>query len=310
MHTKDFISIHDLTVEEIHGIFDLTSQMKAAKEKYSNVLGGKLLALIFEKPSLRTRMSFEVGIRQLGGDAVYLSPSEIQIGKRESVRDVGRVLERMVDGIMIRTFGHEIVLELAKAVRIPVMNGLTDLLHPCQAMADYFTIKEKRGDLKGLKVVFVGDGNNVCHSLMFGAAKLGVDFWAATPKGYEPKKEIVRLAGEDAKATGAKIQVVNDPQTAVRNCDVVYTDVWASMGQEAEAETKKKSFLAYQVNKSLFSLANPDALFLHCLPAHRGEEVTDDVIESKNSVVFDEAENRVHVQKAIMYDLMKEKLAR
>jgi ornithine carbamoyltransferase len=305
MHTKDFISIHDLTVEEVHGIFDLTSQMKATKEKYSNVLRGKLLALIFEKPSLRTRVSFEVGIRQLGGDGIYLSPSEIQMGKRESVRDVGRVLERMVDGIMIRTFGHEIVLELAKTVRIPVMNGLTDLLHPCQAMADYFTIKEKRGDLRGLKVVFVGDGNNVCHSLMFGAAKLGVDFWAATPKGYEPKKEIVQLASEDSKATRARIQVVNDPQVAVRNCDVVYTDVWASMGQEAEAESKKRSFLAYQVNNKLFSLAKPDALFLHCLPAHRGEEVTDDVIESKNSVVFDEAENRVHVQKAIMYDLMK-----
>jgi ornithine carbamoyltransferase len=306
MHTKDFISIHDLTVEEIHGIFDLTSQMKVGKEKYSNVLSGKLLALIFEKPSLRTRVSFEVGIRQLGGDAIHLSPSEIQMGKRESVRDVGRVLERMVDGIMIRTFGHEIVLELAKAVRIPVMNGLTDLLHPCQAMADYFTIQEKKGDLKGLKVVFVGDGNNVCNSLVFGAAKLGVDFWAATPKGYEPKKEIVQLAGEDAKATGARIQVVNDPQAAVRNCDVIYTDVWASMGQEGEAETKKKSFLAYQVNKNLFSLAKPDVLFLHCLPAHRGEEVTDEVIDSSNSAVFDEAENRVHVQKAVMYDLMKQ----
>jgi ornithine carbamoyltransferase len=308
MHTKDFISIHNLTVEEVHRLFDLTKEMKARREKFSNALAGKILALIFEKPSLRTRVSFEVGIRQLGGSAVYLSPSEIQMRKRESVPDVGKTLERMVDGIMIRTFGHEIVLELAGAVRIPVINGLTDLLHPCQVMADYFTILEKRENLRGLKVVFVGDGNNVCHSLMFGAAKLGVDFWAATPKGYEPKREIIQPANEDARATGARIHVVNDPQEAVRNADVVYTDVWASMGQETEAETRKKSFLPYQVNKKLFSLAKPDALFLHCLPAHRGEEVTDDVIDSSNSVVFDEAENRLHVQKAIMYELMRQRL--
>jgi ornithine carbamoyltransferase len=305
MHTKDFISIHDLTIEEVHHIFDLTKEMKAAREKFSNALERKILALIFEKPSLRTRVSFEVGIRQLGGDAVYLSPSEIQMGKRESVHDVGKTLERMVDGIMVRTFGHEIVLQLAKAVRIPVINGLTDLLHPCQAMADYFTVLEKKRNLKGLKVVFVGDGNNVCHSLMFGAAKLGVDFWAATPEGYEPRKEIVQSANEDARTTGARFHVVNDPQEAVRNADVVYTDVWASMGQEGEAEARKRSFLPYQVNQKLFSLAKPDALFLHCLPAHRGGEVTDDVIDSSNSVVFDEAENRLHVQKVIMYELMR-----
>jgi ornithine carbamoyltransferase len=305
MRSKDFISIHDLTIEEVHHIFDLAKEMKAGKERFSNALRGKTLALIFEKPSLRTRVSFEVGIRQLGGEAVYLSPSEIQMGKRESVRDVGRVLERMVEGIMIRTFGNEIVLELAKAVRIPVINGLTDLLHPCQAMADYFTVLEKRGNLKGLRVVFVGDGNNVCHSLMFGAAKLGVDFWAATPSGYEPKKEIVQAASEDARTTGARLHLANDPQEAVRNADVVYTDVWASMGQEAEAAVRRKSFLPYQVNQELFSLAKPDALFLHCLPAHRGDEVTDDVLDSGNSVVFDEAENRLHVQKAILYKLMK-----
>jgi ornithine carbamoyltransferase len=308
MHTKDFISIHDLTVEEVHHLFDITKEMKLGGKKFSNALDRKILALIFEKPSLRTRVSFEVGIRQLGGDAVYLSPSEIQMGRRESVRDVGRTLERMVDGIMIRTFGHDIVLELAKAVRIPVINGLTDLLHPCQAMADYFTVLEKKGNLKGIKVVFVGDGNNVCHSLMFGAAKLGVDFWATTPKSYEPNKEIVQPANEDARATGARIHVLNDPQEAVRNADVVYTDVWASMGQESEAEARMRSFLPYQVNKKLFSLAKPDALFLHCLPAHRGEEVTDDVIDSSNSVVFDEAENRLHVQKAIMYELMRQRL--
>ncbi|MGA9364847.1 MAG: ornithine carbamoyltransferase [Bacteroidota bacterium] len=305
MHTKDFISIHDLTVGEVHHIFDLTREMKAEREKFSNALEGKILALIFEKPSLRTRVSFEVGIRQLGGNAVYLSPLEIQMGKRESIHDVGKTLERMVDGIMVRTFGHEIVLELAKAVRVPVINGLTDLLHPCQAMADYFTVLEKKRNLKGLKVVFVGDGNNVCHSLMFGAAKLGVDFWAATPRGYEPKKEIVQSASEDARVAGARLHVVNDPQEAVRDADVVYTDVWASMGQETEAEARKRTFLPYQVNQKLFSFAKPDALFLHCLPAHRGDEVTDDVIDSSNSVVFDEAENRLHVQKAILYELLR-----
>lgn len=305
MRTKDFISIHDLTTDEIYQIFELTKEMKSNPQKFSKSLEGKILALIFEKPSLRTRVSFEVGIRQLGGDAIYLSPSDIQMGKRESVYDVGKTLERMVDGIMIRTFGHDIVLELARAVKIPVINGLTDLLHPCQAMADYFTMLEKKGDLKNLKVVFVGDGNNVCHSLMFGAAKLGVNFWAATPKGYEPKKEIYNLAIEDAKSTGAKINITNDPEEAVKDADVVYTDVWASMGQESEAEVRKKIFQSYQVNKKLFSLAKPNALFMHCLPAHRGEEVTNDVIDSPNSVVFDEAENRLHVQKAIMYELMK-----
>jgi ornithine carbamoyltransferase len=307
MRTKDFISIHDLTTEEIYQIFELAKEMKANPKKFSKSLEGKILALIFEKPSLRTRVSFEVGIRQLGGDAIYLAPSDIQMGKRESVYDVGKTLERMVDGIMIRTFGHNIVLELARAVKIPVINGLSDLLHPCQAMADYFTMIEKKGDLKNLKVVFVGDGNNVCHSLMFGAAKLGVNFWAATPKGYEPKKEIYELAIEDAKSTGAKINIVNDPEEAVKDADVVYTDVWASMGQESEAEIRKKIFQPYQVNQKLFSLAKPDAIFMHCLPAHRGEEVTDDVIDSPNSVVFDEAENRLHVQKAIMYELMREK---
>ncbi len=307
MKTKDFISIHDLTTEEIYQIFELAKEMKSNPKKFSKSLEGKILALIFEKPSLRTRVSFEVGIRQLGGDAIYLAPSDIQMGKRESVYDVGKTLERMVDGIMIRTFGHNIVLELARAVKIPVINGLSDLLHPCQAMADYFTMIEKKGDLKNLKVVFVGDGNNVCHSLMFGAAKLGVNFWAATPKGYEPKKEIYELAIEDAKSTGAKINIVNDPEEAVKDADVVYTDVWASMGQESEAEIRKKIFQPYQVNQKLFSLAKPDAIFMHCLPAHRGEEVTDDIIDSPNSVVFDEAENRLHVQKAIMYELMREK---
>jgi ornithine carbamoyltransferase len=307
MRSKDFISIHDLSTEEIYQIFELAKDMKFNKLGYSDALKGRILALIFEKPSLRTRVSFEVGIRQLGGGAIYLSPSDIQMGKRESVHDVGKTLERMVDGIMVRTFGHEILLELARSVKIPVINGLTDLLHPCQAMADYFTMMEKKGDLRKLKVVFIGDGNNVCHSLMFGAAKLGVNFLAVTPPGYEPRREIFNMAVEDARSTGAKINVVNDPAEGIKDADVVYTDVWASMGQEAESEKRRKIFKPYQVNRNLFSLAKPDAIFMHCLPAHRGEEVTDEIIDSESSIVFDEAENRLHVQKAIMYELMKER---
>lgn len=307
MHTKDFISIHDLTVDEFRYLFDLARDIKRHPEVYASSLKGKTLAMIFEKPSLRTRVTFEVGIQQLGGFAVYLSPSDISLGKRESVADVARNLSRWVDAIMIRTFGHAICTELAKHASVPVINGLTDLLHPCQAMADYFTMMETKGSLKGLSVVFIGDGNNVAHSLMFGAAKSGAFLTVATPRGYEPKKEIINMAMEDAKATGAQIRLLNEPREAIRGADVVYTDVWASMGQEAEAETRRRVFAPYQVNADLMKLAKPDAIFMHCLPAHRGEEVTDEVIDSPQSVVYDEAENRLHVQKAIMVDLMKER---
>jgi ornithine carbamoyltransferase len=301
----DFLSVRDMSTKEILETFSLARKMKANRMKFAKALQGKTLALIFEKPSLRTRTSFDVGIQQLGGFSLYLSPAEISLGKRESVHDVAKNLERMVQGIMIRTFAHQIVIDMAMHASIPVINGLTDYSHPCQAMADYLTIQEKKKKLKGLKLCYVGDGNNVAHSLMFAGARLGVSVTIACPPGYEPNPSATQQAIGDAKATSARIEVVQDPVEGVRNADVVYTDVWASMGQEAEAEARKKIFLPYQVNRGLMSKAKKDAIFMHCLPAHRGDEVTDEVIDSPQSVVFDEAENRLHVQKAIMYQLMK-----
>lgn len=303
---RDFLSVRDFTTEEILESFELARDMKKDRMKYSEALKGQTLALIFEKPSLRTRTSFDVGIQQLGGYSLYLSPHEINLGKRESVYDVAKNLERMVQAIMIRTFAHQIVEDMAKYARIPIINGLTDLLHPCQAMADYLTILEHKGKLdNSLKVVYVGDGNNVAHSLMYAGARLGVNVTVSTPRGFEPNVIVWKNAVEDAQTKGAKIEIIHDPIEAVKDADVVYTDVWASMGQESEAEKRKQIFRPYQVNSRLMSYAKSDAIFMHCLPAHRGEEVTDEVIDSPQSVVFDEAENRLHVQKAIMYKLMK-----
>lgn len=302
---KDFLSIRDFTREEILKTFNLAADMKAHPESYASALKGKTLALVFEKPSLRTRVSFDVGVQQLGGFSVYLSPTEINLGKRESVHDVAKNLERMVQGIMIRTFAHQLVTDMARYASVPVINGLTDYSHPCQAMADYFTIQEIKGDLNGLKLCFVGDGNNVAHSLMFAGARLGAHVTVACPAGYEPDSVAVQQSSEDAKATGARIEITHDPNEGLKNADVVYTDVWASMGQEAEAESRRLVFRPFQVNRSLMAKAKGDAIFMHCLPAHRGEEVTDDVIDAPSSVVFQEAENRLHVQKAIMYQLMK-----
>jgi len=304
---KDFISIHDLTLYEYSEIMDLTADVKKRPQHYHKALKNKVLAMIFQKPSLRTRMTFEVGMLHLGGEAVYLAPSDIQLGSREGVHDVGKNLERWVDGIMIRTFAHQIILDLAASTRIPVINALTDLLHPCQAMADFFTLKEKKGDLAGLKFAYVGDGNNVCHSLMFAAAKAGSSMAVATPAGYEPDAEIVRLAREDGKDTGFRLHITGNPSEAVKDADAVYTDVWASMGQEAEKAERARIFAPYQVNGALMAKARPETFFMHCLPAHRGEEVTDEVIDSPNSIVYDEAENRLHVQKAIMLLLMGKK---
>ena len=302
---RDFLKITDFTTEEILETLDVAAKMKANPMDFSDSLKGKTLALIFEKPSLRTRTSFDIGIQQLGGYSLYLSPAEINLGKRESVYDVSMVLDRMVQGIMIRTFGHDIVESMAKFTKIPIINGLTDYTHPCQGMADYLTIKEHKGDFKGLKVVYVGDGNNVTHSLMYGGARLGIHVVATTPVGYEPNLVAFKEAEEAAKETGGKIEYIRDPFEAVKDADVVYTDTWASMGQEAEAEIRRQIFRDYQVNDDLMSRAKSDAIFMHCLPAHRNEEVTDSVIDSKQSVVFDEAENRLHAQKAIMYKLMK-----
>ncbi len=303
---NDFLSLRDFTPQQVRHLLDLARQIKAHPLDYSQVLEGKTLALIFEKPSLRTRVSFDVGIQQLGGFSLYLSPAEIQLGKRESVHDVAKNLERMVQGIMIRTYAHEIVEKMAEHASVPVINGLTDFSHPCQAMADFLTIEEVLGKSAGLKVAYVGDGNNVAHSVMFAGAQLGAHVWVATPPDYEPKAEAVNGARVRGVQTGATCTLTHDPVVAVRDADVVYTDVWTSMGQEAEAELRRYVFLPFRVDAALFAQAKPAAIFMHCLPAHRGDEVTDEVIDSLHSVVFQQAENRLHAQKAILYELMKD----
>jgi ornithine carbamoyltransferase len=300
--TKDFLSIHDLSAYEYSKLMDLTQDVKKNPRKYRTKLQDKVLAMIFEKPSLRTRVTFEAGMIQLGGEAIYLSPTDIQVGKRESVHDIGKNLERWVDGIMIRTFAHRIVIDLAAVTSIPVINALTDLSHPCQGMADFFTLREKKRDLQ--KLAYVGDGNNVCHSLMFAAARAGIAMAVAVPQGYEPSPEIIRQAQEDGRETGYSFELTHDPYAAVRGADAVYTDIWASMGQESEKEKRAKIFAPFQVNKALMAEAKPGAFFMHCLPAHRGDEVTDEVMDSPQSIVFDQAENRLHIQKAIMLSLM------
>jgi len=309
MLRNDFLSIRDFTPNEIREFIELARLIKSNPELFADSLKGQTLALIFEKPSLRTRVSFDVGIHQLGGFALYLSPAEINLGKRESVYDVAKNLERMVQGIMIRTFAHEIVDQMADYAGIPIINGLTDYSHPCQAMADYLTMLELKGEVAGLKVAFVGDGNNVAHSLMFAGAQLAAKVWVATPPKYEPDAAAIRWATERGQSTGGTCTVTNDPVEAVCGADVVYTDAWTSMGQEAEKEQREKIFRPYQVNADLFKLAKPDSIFMHCLPAHRGDEVTADVIDSVHSVVFQQAENRLHAQKAIMVELMKPKVA-
>jgi ornithine carbamoyltransferase len=304
---KDFLSIRDLSVYEFGQMLDLADEVKKHPDKYRKALKHKILAMIFQKPSLRTRMTFEAGMLRLGGEAIYLAPSDIQMGSREGAYDIGKNLERWVDGIMIRTFGHQIAVDLAASCRIPVINALTDLSHPCQAMADFQTLREHKGALPGLKLAYVGDGNNVCHSLMLAAARGGTRMAVATPAGYEPNPDVVRLAREDGRDTGFTLTLTNSAEEAVSGADAVYTDVWASMGQEAEKEKRAKIFAPYQVNGRLMAQAKKDALFMHCLPAHRGDEVTDEVIDSPNSVVYDEAENRLHAQKAILISLMGEK---
>jgi len=305
----DFLSIRDFTPAQIWELLHFAQQIKAHPEAYCSALKGKTLAMIFEKPSLRTRVTFDVGIHQLGGFSLYLSPAEINLGKRESVFDVAKNLERMVHGIMIRTFAHDIVEGMAHYAAIPIINGLTDYSHPCQAMADYLTMLEVKGSLAGLKVAFIGDGNNVAHSLMFAGAQLGAHVWVATPSGYEPRGDALAWSQHRGAETGGTCTLTDDAAQAARDADVIYTDVWASMGQEAEADLRRRSFLPYQVNASLFALAKPDAIFMHCLPAHRGDEVTDEVIDCPRSVIFQEAENRLHAQKAIMVRLMKTPVA-
>jgi ornithine carbamoyltransferase len=304
MKRKDLLSLRDLNTQEIRELLSSAFDIKANPAKYAESLRGKALALIFEKPSLRTRVTFDVGIHQMGGYSVNLTPAEINLGKRESVRDVAKNLERMVQGIMVRTFAHEIAEKMAEHARIPVINGLTDFSHPCQGLADYMTILEIKEDFHNLKLAYVGDGNNVAHSLIYGAVRLGLHIVVSTPNGFEPEAEVLEWALYNAGETGSRVQVTHDPDSAVDKADVVYTDVWTSMGQEAESERRREIFLPYQVNEALFNRAKPDAIFMHCLPAHRGDEVTDGVIDSDRSVVFQQAENRLHIQKAILLALM------
>ncbi len=305
LSVQDLISDTDLTRSDLKMTFDLAERVKTDPHAYSSALEGKQLAMIFEKPSLRTRTTFEVGMTSMGGHAVYLEHSKPRLGERESVKDTAKNLERWVDGIVARTYSHQAVLEMAEHASIPVINALTDLLHPCQSLADFFTLQEKFGRLKGLKLAYVGDGNNVCHSLMITGAKLGAAIRVATPPGFEPKPEYVAEAKAAARETGAKLQFFHDPVAAVTGAQAVYTDVWASMGQEFAAHLRSQVFASFQVNDTLMAAADSGAVFMHCLPAHRGMEVTDDVMDSPRSIVYDQAENRLHVQKALLILLMQ-----
>lgn len=303
MKGRDLLSLRDLTTEEVYEILDLAKELKAKQKSGTAhpLLKGKTLGMIFQKSSTRTRVSFEVGMYQLGGSALFLSGQDLQIGRGEPIKDTARVLSRYLDGVMIRTFDHADIEEFAKYADIPVINGLTDLAHPCQVLTDLLTIQEHKGKtLKGLKMAYIGDGNNMVHSLLSGCAKVGIDFAVATPKGYAPQDEIVAAAKEDAKALGASITVTEDIYEAAKDADVLYTDVWASMGQEAEHDERVKIFKDYQINNKLLEVADKAAIVLHCLPAHRGEEIAEDVLEMNQQVIFDQAENRLHVQKAIM----------
>lgn len=303
---KHLISLNDLSQKEIFDILTVAQKLKEENKKgiKHHILEGKTLGMIFAKSSTRTRVSFEVGMYQLGGHALFLSSNDIQLGRGECIYDTANVLSRYLDGIMIRTFSHNDVLELAKYGQIPVINALTDYLHPCQVLADLLTIKEHKGTLKGLKLAYLGDGNNMANSLLYGCTKVGMDISVATPKKYCCPDEVVENAKNTAAETGCDVVITEDAKEAVKGADVVYTDTWVSMGQEEQKAEKIKLFGGYQVNKELFSYAKEDAIFLHCLPAYRGYEVTEDVIDGKNSAIFDEAENRLHAQKAVMALLM------
>lgn len=306
MKGRDFLMLVDFTKEELQYLIDLAIELKAKQKagEEHKLLKGKTIGLIFEKSSTRTRVSFEVGIYQLGGQGLFLSGNDLQIGRGETILDTAQTLSRYLDGIMIRTFEHRKVVELARGATIPVINGLTDLSHPCQALADYQTIYEKHGSFEGVKLAYIGDGNNMVHSLMMGAAKLGIDMSIATPEGYEPDEDIVQQTMAAAEETGAKIVVCRDPKEAIQGANFIYTDVWASMGQEAEQKERELAFADYQIDEELVKLAAPNFMFMHCLPAHRGEEVTEGVIDGEHSIIFDQAENRLHAQKAVMAAIM------
>ena len=304
--TKHFLTLADFGQADLRRYLERAIKLKAdtLAGKRNRSLEGKILGLVFEKASLRTRVTFEVGMRQLGGDSIYLSAQEVQLGVRESVADVARNLERWVDGIVLRTFRHEVAEELARHSSIPVINGLTDLVHPCQVFSDMLTVLEKRGRLEGLRVGYVGDGNNLANSWLLGAAIMGMELTIACPKGYEPDKGILSEAKKRAKETGAKLTITHVPEKAARNADVLYTDVWTSMGKEKEGARRRVAFKGFQVNGALVDAAGKDVLVMHCLPAHRGEEITDEVLDGPNSIVFDQAENRLHAQKVLLEALL------
>ena len=304
MDPKHLISIRDLTAPDVTEIFRLATDIKASPDKYRAALGGKTLALLFQKPSTRTRVSFQVGIYQLGGLALPLRFEELQLGRGETMADTAKALSRYVDGIVARTDAHADLVELSRHASVSVINGLTDLLHPCQALTDYFTLTEKKGSLKGKKIAYVGDGNNMCHSLLYGATRVGMDIAVATPAGYEPKSIIVKSANREASTAGVTIVLTQDPVAAVQGSDAVYTDTWVSMGQEAESGIRQQALAGYRVTNELMSKAKPDALFMHCLPAQRGSEVAAEVIDGPQSAVWDQTENLLPVQKAILYLLM------
>lgn len=304
MKKRDFISVEDLSKKEIKQLFDLAAKIKASAHKFSMKLKGKTLGLIFQKPSNRTRVSFEVGMYQLGGHSIYLGPDALKIGAREATKDIARTLSRYLDGIVARTYSHQHIVDLAKNATIPVINGLSDLMHPCQALADIFTVKEKVRKTKYLKIAFIGDGNNVLHSLLHCCAKTGINLSVSTPKGYEPDRDIFYSAKREAEKNKAIITMEEDIKKCIQGADIIYTDVWVSMGQEEEREKRLKDFKDFQVNSKLLESAKPNYLIMHCLPAHRGEEITDEVIDGPHSIVFDQAENRLCVQKALLLKLL------
>ena len=297
---RHLISLHDLTPPEIDYLLKMAHQVKVEPARHKKALEGMALAMLFEKPSLRTRVTFDLGMTQLGGQAIYLGAQEAGLGKRESVKDVARNLSRWVDAVAARVFSHQTMIELAEHATVPVINGLSDFEHPCQALGDYMTLLEHKGELAGVTLAWVGEGNNVAHSLIYGAARLGVRMRLAIPPGYEPDRSAVA----EARREGGDIVMTHDPVEAVQGADAVYTDVWTSMGQEHEVETRQRVFRPYQVNSQLMRAAGPQALFMHCLPAHRGEEVTDDVMDSPRNIAYDQAENRLHMQKAILLALL------
>lgn len=312
MKGKSLISINDLSFEEITQILNLSKTLKdnSKNGEIQKPLQGKTLGMIFKKPSTRTRVSFQRAMYDLGGTAFYFSQDELQFGKSESISDTAKVLSRYLDAVLIRTFNHQDIIEFSENSSIPVINGLTDLLHPCQVLTDLFSILERKKHFKGLKLAYVGDGNNVANSLLYGCSKVGIDLYIACPKNYEPDSSIISEAKENAELSGSKIKIIENPLEAVDNADIIYTDVWASMGKESEINERKEIFSKYQVNKELVKFAKKDYLFMHCLPAHRGDEVVNEVCDSENSIIFDQAENRLHVQKAILYLIMSDHISK